>query len=264
VIDESLVVPLLSLKLMLFFFGFNIGIVGSRLYLFFVDITGVPTTGAASMILPFSLTKPAPLVFAAIIIGMIWRIHMITSKTLIHDLSAAWALLSKSQHPVVASGCISFFLLPIFYNFTTGWSMVLVVTTFETEVFTASTFDEFVSIVFSFSAQIFATNLRAPLSVLVVIRVISVVPEHVLLMVVVLTFYNFNSFWKRWEQFHHDRVRNHYVTVFLRASLINNLRTILDFLFKELNPSISTKLMSTNKRKWFHFRIFFIKIITID
>ena len=102
--------------------------------------------------------------------------------------------------------------------------MLLVVVTFKTEFFVANAFDILLRYKISFSAQVFTSNLRTPSRVLVVIGVISVVPKHVLSMVVKFT--RLIS----WEKLQEHRVRNHNVAVSLLACCVNALAASFNLL----------------------------------
>ena len=183
---------------------------------------------------------------------------MVTPKTLVHNLSATRALLPKSQHPIIAPWFIRFFLEPILHNFTSSWIVLLVVVAFETEFFVANAFDILLRYKISFSAQVFTSNLRTPSRVLVVIGVISVVPKHILSMVIKITRFSLAS----WEKLQEHRVRNHNIALSLLARRINTLAPSLNLLLQIFIPRVCTKLMPTNKTQWFHLRIIFIKVIS--
>ena len=151
------------------------------------------------MLLPTTLTQPTPFIFATIIIRMIWSIHVIAPKTFINNCATARTLLSKSQHPIIASRFINFFLKPIFYNLTTCRIMVFLLTTFETKFPLTFTHDVLFGYKGSFFAKNLTTSLRAPFCILVVVCVISVVPEHIFIMRFVFITYLFNSFWS-WRE----------------------------------------------------------------
>jgi len=105
------------------------------------------------------------------------------------------------------------------------------VVAFETEFFVANAFDVLLGNEISFSAQVFATDLRTPSRVLIVIGIISVVPKHVFIMVIKLSRFNNLAFSKRREKLKEHRVRDHNVAVFLLACCVNALATSLNFLF---------------------------------
>ena len=105
--------------------------------------------------------------------------------------------------------------------------MVLVVVAFETEFFVANTFDILLRYKISFSAQVFTSNLRTPSRVLIVIGVISVVPEHVLIVILKLARITL----PRREKLKKHGVRDHHVTVLLLACCVNTLTASFNFLF---------------------------------
>ena len=143
---------------------------------------------------------------------------MITSKTFIYHLSTSWTLLSKGQHPVFGSRLICLLLKPIFHNFTTSWIMIFVMATFKTKFLTAFTLDVLVRNELTFSTHILAIDLRTPSCVFVIISIISVVPEHVLVVIIILAL--FVLLVSR-EELHKHRKWDDYVAVFLLASCVD-------------------------------------------
>lgn len=143
---------------------------------------------------------------------------MIASKTLIYHLSASWTLLSKGQHPIFRSRLICLLLKPIFYNFTTSWIMIFVMATFKTKLLTTLTLDVLVRNELTSSTHILAIDLWTPSCVFVIVGVISVVPEHVLVVIIILALF---LLFVSGEELHKHRKRDNYVAVFLLASCVD-------------------------------------------
>ena len=143
---------------------------------------------------------------------------MIAPETFIYHLSTSWTLLSKGQHPVFGARLICLLLKPIFYNFTTSWIMIFVMAAFKTKFFTAFTLDVLIRNKLTFSTHVLAIDLRTPSCVFVIISIISVVPEHVLVVIIILSLF---VLLVSWEELHKHRKWDNYVTVFLLASCVD-------------------------------------------
>ena len=166
---------------------------------------------------------------------------MVASKTFVYNFSATWALFTKSQHPIVASGFIDFFFEPSFYDSASCWVMLLVVIAFETEIFSANAFDVLLRNKICFSAQVFASGLRTPSGVLVVVSVISVVPKHIFSVIIKFSRLKYLA---RRKELKEQRIRNDNITVLLLTCCIYTLATSFNFLLQMSLPRISTKLMA--------------------